>query len=540
MLPDAGRHGPSRRHLLEGLLGGAAVLGGSAVLASCTGSSGGGSGATSSASPTTSPGATVTELEPTEYDASDPYRPLYHYSPASGDMADPNGLLADDGTFHLFHQTWGTWVHATSTDLMAWEDQGVALEHDDLGQAMSGSAVVDADNVSGLVDGGGILAFYTSTEGGEAPSVAYSTDGGSTWQRYEGNPVVANDGRADFRDPKVFRHEDSGAWVMVIAAGDHVEIHRSTDLLTWEHASDAGADAGLHSAVWECPDLFPLEDPSGEVRWVLHVSVGASEETEGSTAQYLLGAFDGTTFTPSDTTVRVTDAGQDFYAAQSFENLSGRRVWMAWAGNWSYPYDLPTGDWHGEMSVPRELSLVTVGGETVLAQTPVAEVEAYHGDVLDVSGTSVTDDSTVIGVGRSLDMTLELDVSKATKAWVSVARGTVDGALQEVLVGVDRAAKQLFLNREASGVTTVSGSNSPETDFALARFVDYEPVDERVRLRILLDRSSLEVFVDDGAPAATMLVLNDPGAQDVAVGADGTVTVVSGTLATMGDAMGRG
>ena len=121
-----------------------------------------------------------------------------------------------------------------------------------------------------------------------------------------------------------------------------------------------------------------------------------------------------------------------------------------------------------------------------------------------------------------------------------MARGTVDGALQEVLVGVDRAAKQLFLNREASGVTTVSGSNSPETDFALARFVDYEPVDERVRLRILLDRSSLEVFVDDGAPAATMLVLNDPGAQDVAVGADGTVTVVSGTLATMGDAMGRG
>lgn len=327
---------------------------------------------------------------------------------------------------------------------------------------------------------------------------------------------------------------------MVIAAGDHVEIHRSTDLLSWEHASDAGADAGLHSAIWECPDLFPLEDPSGEVRWVLHVSVGASEESEGSTAQYLLGAFDGTTFTPSDTTVRVTDAGQDFYAAQSFENLSGRRVWMAWAGNWSYPYDLPTGDWHGEMSVPRELSLVTVGGETVLAQTPVAEVEAYHGDVLDVSGTSVTDDSTVIGVGRSLDMTLELDVSKATKAWVSVARGTVDGALQEVFVGVDRAAKQLFLNREASGVTTVSGSNSPETDFALARFVDYEPVDERVRLRILLDRSSLEVFVDDGAPAATMLVLNDPGAQDVAVGADGTVTVVSGTLATMGDAMGRG
>ncbi|AMD87511.1 GH32 C-terminal domain-containing protein [Actinomyces radicidentis] len=191
------------------------------------------------------------------------------------------------------------------------------------------------------------------------------------------------------------------------------------------------------------------------------------------------------------------------------------------------------------MSVPRELSLVTVAGRTVLAQTPVAELEAYHGDVLDVACTTVTDDSAVIGVGRSLDMTLELDVSQATKAWVSVARGTVDGALQEVLVGVDRSAKQLFLNREASGVTTVSGSNSPETDFALARFVDYEPVDDRVRLRILLDRSSLEVFVDDGAPAATLLVLNDPGAQDVAVGADGTVTVVSGTLTTMGDAMGR-
>ena len=165
------------------------------------------------------------------------------------------------------------------------------------------------------------------------------------------------------------------------------------------------------------------------------------------------------------------------------------------------------------MSVPRELSLVTVAGRTVLAQTPVAELEAYHGDVLDVACTTVTDDSAVIGVGRSLDMTLELDVSQATKAWVSVARGTVDGALQEVLVGVDRSAKQLFLNREASGVTTVSGSNSPETDFALARFVDYEPVDDRVRLRILLDRSSLEVFVN-GQPLSAR-VGSDPADERV-------------------------
>lgn len=122
----------------------------------------------------------MTELEPTEYDASDPYRPLYHYSPGSGDMADPNGLLADDGTFHLFHQTWGTWVHATSTDLMAWEDQGVALEHDDLGQAMSGSAVVDGQLDSSVLLPAGGLTFSDEASASETAAGATTTSSAAT------------------------------------------------------------------------------------------------------------------------------------------------------------------------------------------------------------------------------------------------------------------------------------------------------------------------------------------------------------------------
>lgn len=515
---------PRRRIVLAAAGAGAAVLAGGILV---------GRSRSGSSRPDPAPSASGGAV-----DESERFRPAYHYSPPQGHLADPNGLVHYEGEYHLFHQQDGTWAHAVSPDMVRWTTLGTALAHDALGLAMSGSCVVDGANTSGLVPGGGLVAVYTSTEGGEAQSLASSGDRGRTWERYAGNPVIPNDGATDFRDPKVFWHEPSGAWVMVVSAGDHLRIYRSTDLIAWQHASDFGQGAGSHAAVWECPDLFPLTDAStGQTRWVMTLSVGANEETGGSTAQYFIGDFDGTTYVPEDELVRFTDAGQDFYAAQSFEHVEGRRVWLAWMGNWDYPYSLPTGDWRGEMSIPRELSLGTLDGRRVLLQSPVPELNTLRGEALDVSGVSTTDGPAPLGTGRVLEIDLVIDVSQAEQAWLSLARGQVDGRLQEVRVGVDLGAGVFFLDRTDGGLERVEGRDSGQTvDFALRRQVDYRPVDGRVRLHVYLDRSSLEVFVDDGAPVGSFLVLTDPGAQDVALGAVGTARVISGALTPLSEA----
>ena len=523
---EPGRSGLRRRTLLLGAAGAGALVVGGAILVRCS------SGRRSTPSPTS-----------TDSEASAAYRPAYHYSPARGNLADPNGLVLYEGEYHLFHQQDGTWGHAVSTDMVHWKRMGTALEHDSQGLAMSGSCVVDGADTSGLVKGGGMVAVYTSTEDGEAQSLAYSTDRGRSWERFSGNPVIPNDGRKDFRDPKVFWHEDSKAWVMIVSAGDHVSLYRSTDLKTWSHASDFGQDIGSHAAVWECPDLFPLTDTSdGRTRWVMTLSVGANEETAGSTAQYFIGDFDGSVFFPEDRETRFTDAGQDFYAAQSFEHIEGRRVWMAWLGNWNYPYSLPTGDWHGEMSIPRELSLTTADGKRTLVQKPVPELDALRGKATDLGGLAATGSTgsavTDLGKGRTVEIDLTLDVSKASEAWLGLARGEVDGALQEVRVGVNVSAGTFYLDRTNGGLKQIDGKDEgTTTDFALRREVAYHPTGSTVRLHLYLDRSSLEVFVDDGATVGSLLVFTAPSCQEIVLGAKGTATITSGSLTPLAAAL---
>ena len=520
--PQPGKAGLRRRTLLIGAAGAGALIAGGVILARCS----------TRRSPAPSPTAT-------DSPASAAYRPAYHYSPATGNLADPNGLVLYEGEYHLFHQQDGTWGHAISSDMVRWKRQGTALEHDAQGLAMSGSCVVDGANTSGLVTGGGMVAVYTSTEGGEAQSLAYSTDRGRSWRRFSGNPVIPNDGRKDFRDPKVFWHEDSKAWIMIVSAGDHVSLFRSTDLKAWSHASDFGQGIGSHAAVWECPDLFPLTDSSdGRTRWVMTLSVGANEETAGSTAQYFIGDFDGSVFFPEDRDTRFTDAGQDFYAAQSFEHVEGRRVWMAWLGNWNYPYSLPTGDWRGEMSIPRELSLTTVGGKRTLVQKPVPELDALRGRATDLSGLKATDTVTELGTGRTVEIDLTLDVSQASEAWLGLARGEVDGTVQEVRVGVNVSAGTLYLDRANGGLTQIDGKDEgTTTDFALRREVGYRPAGSTVRLHLYLDRSSLEVFVDDGATVGSLLVFTAPSCQEIVLGAAGTATITSGSLTPLAAAL---
>lgn len=256
----------------------------------------------------------------TESAFSELHRPQFHFTPASGWMNDPNGMVYHNGEYHLFYQhnpdstVWGPmhWGHAISKDLVHWEHMPIALYPDEHGTIFSGSAVVDTKNTSGLGtnDNPPMVAIFTyhNHEGENAgrvdfqtQGIAFSLDNGRTWEKYENNPVLPNPGIRDFRDPKVMWHEESEKWVMSLAVADHISFYSSPNLLEWEFESDFGANIGGHGGVWECPDLFKLSvEGTAMEKWVLLVSINPGGPNGGSATQYFVGDFDGSSFKLED------------------------------------------------------------------------------------------------------------------------------------------------------------------------------------------------------------------------------------------------
>ncbi|MFB6846049.1 GH32 C-terminal domain-containing protein [Streptomyces sp. NPDC056373] len=258
------------------------------------------------------------------------YRPQFHFTPQKNWMNDPNGLVYYKGEYHLFYQynpngnSWGdmSWGHAVSKDLVHWEELPLALSHDDEEMVFSGGAVVDRDNTTGFgtKENPPMVAIYTSAykKGGkQAQSLAYSTDRGRTWTKYQGNPVI-DIGSDNFRDPKVQWYAPTKSWLMTVSlSAEHkVRFYSSKNLKDWELQSEFGP-AGATGGVWECPDLFPLAvdgDPA-KIKWVLVVNLNPGGIAGGSAAQYFVGDFDGKKFTPEDKGTYTPPAGdvvQDF------------------------------------------------------------------------------------------------------------------------------------------------------------------------------------------------------------------------------------
>ncbi|MGO4585731.1 GH32 C-terminal domain-containing protein [Arthrobacter sp. 2RAF6] len=268
------------------------------------------------------PLSTSTAVADTSY--TETYRPQFHYSPARNWMNDPNGLVYYNGQYHLFYQynpsgtTWGnmSWGHAVSTDLIHWSELPVAIPQDDADMIFSGSVVVDTNNTTGLGTTGNpaMVAIYTAankTSGNQSQALAYSTDGGQTFTKYSGNPVL-DIGSNNFRDPKVFWYAPGNEWLMTAALSDQqkVTFYSSPDLKQWTHLSDFGP-AGATGGPWECPDLFPLPDPSDPTKqkWVLIVNLNPGGVAGGSGSQYFTGNFDGTWFTPDGLPTAGTPLG---------------------------------------------------------------------------------------------------------------------------------------------------------------------------------------------------------------------------------------
>jgi len=475
------------------------------------------------------------------------YRPQYHYTPKINWMNDPNGLVYHDGTFHLFHQynpfgnKWGymSWNHATSTDLVHWQHQPVAIPYGKEQEEgiFSGSAVVDHNNSSGFGDGttAPIVAIYTSAYGGENPrqsqSLAYSTDGGETFQKYEGNPVLEFDD-PDFRDPNVKWHEDIQKWIMVVALPlqHKVQFYSSDNLIDWEYLSDFGP-AGAVSGIWECPDLFPLAvdgDPDN-IRWVLHVDMNPGAIAGGSGSQYFVGDWDGETFTADDSISRGeilwADYGSDYYAAISWNNVpeeDGRRLWLGWMNNWEYANEIPTDPWRSTMSIPRSVHLETINGRTALTQRPVEELQQLRGEEVRLGAQTISEGDYLMtdeGLsGKAYEIIVELEPGVSESAGLNVREGTG----QETVIGYDAAAGTVYVDR------TRSGEDSFGNEFARRMDAPVRLIDGKVKLHIFVDWSSVEVFVNEGEQVITSRIFPDPESTNISLFADGgTAELVS-------------
>ncbi len=436
------------------------------------------------------------------------FRPTYHFAPLYGWMNDPNGMVYKDGEYHLFYQynpygsKWGNmhWGHAVSKDLINWEHRPQAIAPDALGTIFSGSAVVDYDNTAGF-GAGAIVAIYTQNSDRQVQSIAYSTDNGRTFTKYENNPVLVSEAR-DFRDPKVFWHQGTQRWIMVLAVGQEMQIFSSPNLKDWTYESRFGEGRGAHGGVWECPDLIelPVEGTNGK-KWVLLCNLNPGGPFGGSATQYFVGSFDGKEFICEDepNVTKWMDWGKDHYAAVTWSNApQDRKIALAWMSNWQYANDVPTLQYRSANSVPRDLSLFVCDGETYLKSSPSAEL-------LNLRGVSKERSFTVNGT-RTFNEILpgnegayEMELTIKNRNAEVIGLRLFNEAGEEVDMNYNLKEKKFSMDRRKSGNVSFN------ENFPMTTWTAIEGKDE-MKLRLFVDKSSIEAFGDDGRFAMTNLV----------------------------------
>lgn len=392
-------------------------------------------------------------------------RPQFHFSPKANWTNDPNGLVYYNGVYHLFFQhnpsgiNWGnmTWGHAVSPDLVHWTELDPAIHPDKLGTIFSGSAVVDWQNTSGLGKGDHktICAFYTAAGEPFTQCLAYSSDCGRTFTKYEGNPIIGHIAGSN-RDPKVFWYAPGKHWVMALYLdGDEFAIFNSTDLKQWERVSSLHIPG--HS---ECPDMFelPVDSNKDDMKWLFVPASGA----------YLIGSFDGKEFKPEAGPFKG-DFGAHYYATQTYSDIparDGRRIQLAWMRGGEYP-GMP---FNQQMNFPCECTLKIFPEGIRMCRMPVREIEKLR-----VSKHKWSD--IVISPGENL---------------LSGVKGELLD-IQAVFELTD--AKEFGFKLRGLEVRYETDNHTLTSLGCKAELI---PLQNRLSLRILLDRNTMETFADDG------------------------------------------
>ena len=442
-----------------------------------------------------------------------PYRPQVHFSPKRNWTNDPNGLVYYHGEYHLFFQynpfgeTWGhmSWGHAVSRDLLHWRQLPVAIPEENGVMIFTGSVVVDHSDTSGLCkpEGECLVAIYTGdsdTKEGhrQTQNLAYSLDDGRTWNKYVNNPILDLH-LADFRDPGVRWDEVRHHWVMAVSLPQEhkISFYHSQDLKHWSHDSDFGP-AGEVGGVWECPTLVkvPLASKRGSM-WALKVGLNPGAPQGGSGEQYFLGEFDGREFRTSDKRGAHgwTNYGKDDYCAISFNGIptGDPPVLLGWMDNWEYADQLPTSPWRGQMSLPRKLTVVEDQDGLALAQEPIVSPLRMAAVALKHSA-SMASDLTIGDLSAPYELDLEPPSPDAKSFGVKIYSD--DQHWTEVAFNLD--THEFYIDRTRSGAFSASG-------FA-AKTVAHLARGRHNDLKLIVDRTSLEAFVQGGTIAMTDLI----------------------------------
>lgn len=458
------------------------------------------------------------------------YRPNFHFTPQKGWMNDPNGMFFLDGTYHLYYQyypdgnIWGPmhWGHATSKDMIQWEEQAIAIYPDNNKYIFSGSAVVDTNNTSGFKNGKSspIVAIYTlhdmdkEKEGKidtEQQDIAFSNDNGFTWQKFdEGNPVIKNPEIRDFRDPKVTWDEVHKQWIMVLAAQNKVQFYKSSNLINWEFISDFGNNIGAHGGTWECPDFFEMKvEGSNETKWVLIQSLNPGGANGGSGTQYFIGDFDGTHFLLDSNFLKKVqneqavwiDYGKDNYAGVTWNNIpstDGRKLFIGWMSNWNYSQLVPTFGWRGSTTIAREIRLINKSNDYYLVSNPVKELNNYISKTIKKKRL-IDKEKVVIVKPKEIDLTQAMIEFNLKNIKEDNYQFTLSNEIGERLTfGINTVDNYLFMDRSKSGKIDFSEKFASSISKAIL-----DRNQKEATFKIILDKTSIELFYNNGEKVMT-------------------------------------
>ena len=444
------------------------------------------------------------------------YRPVYHHTPLYGWMNDPNGMFYKDGVWHLYfqHNPYGSkWQnlsggHSSSKDLINWTPEPEALEPNGLGMVFSGSCALDTNNTAGYGKDA-VLGLYTSADVSQTQSLVWSKDNGKTFEFYPANPIITLESEA--RDPNMFWDEKAGQWVLLLAhALEHeMLVFTSPDMKEWTLQSSFGKGIGAQGGVWECPDLFKLKvDGTDEEKWVLICNLNPGGPFGGSATQYFVGDFDGKTFkadTDSEGKIptKWMDYGKDHYATVSWSDApDNRRTVIGWMSNWQYAAEVPTMQYRSANTLPRDLSLFRApDGNIYLSSAPSPELLALRDKLsVNVKKANIRKKAVRYSLPEAnsgvCEILLDVDARKSEQINFIIANN--DG--EKVVMEYDVADHTLSFDRRESGNVDFS------QDFPAVTVSPTFEDNGKISLRIFIDRSSIEVFGNNGQFVMTNLV----------------------------------
>lgn len=479
-------------------------------------------------------------------------------------MNDPQRPFFLGGEWHLYYlwnSDWdksnpgagGTeWYHVTSSNMVDWAREGVAIRKyqpnppngEILGDIESGSSVIDTANTAGFGSDAVIAILTQMADGVQQQSLFSSIDSGYSFTAFEGNPVMANpdvEGKPAFRDPKIFRDEEAGHWVIALAEGNKIGFYTSANLRSWKYVSAfSPLDFGVDLGTLECPDIYQLDldgDPTKR-SWVLVVSANGYLYGKTTGTVYWNGAWNSTHFTTTTSFPQWMDEGPDFYATVSWENPDakyGSRYAIGWMNNWEYAPTLPYyGDFEGQQSLVREVTYRTINGNPTLVSNPIAGYRSKFSNPVSVNGTTITTDPATAALPSDLPggaYVLHAIVSKTDNDDGNEVRFHIksDGTYNTT-VGYDFANSQVFIARGTDGSASDVLASEPKQVWDAVRTAANAEGGNTVNLAIYVDWNSVEVFFNGGVAALSALIYPNQDAEGIeAVSDAGTLTLASFT-----------